>query len=1096
MKKPVLQQIFRRTYRPQLFLLAALLFGLQESPAADVPSRSLASAVPGRAPASQPVRATPAKPVVIKEVRGTVTDATGPLPGVAVTLKSNPSQGVTTDLSGKYILDVPDENAVLVFRMVGFENVEMPVAGKEVIHVEMKVSSSQLGEVVVMAFGEKRGTNEMVGSVTTISPSQLKVPSSNLTTALAGRAAGVIAYQRSGEPGQDNADFFIRGVTTFGYKKDPLILIDGVELTVTDLARMQPDDIESFSIMKDATSTALYGARGANGVILVTTKSGKTGKAKINFRVESSVSAPTKNVELADPVTYMELHNEAVLTRNPLAPTLYSQEKIERTRAGLNPMVYPRTDWRKELIKDFTLNQRFNMNVSGGGSVARYYVAGSVAQDNGLLKVDKINNYNNNIDFKTYTLRSNVNIDLTKSTEIIVRLNGTFDEYTGPIGGGTGTYRNIMRSNPVLFPKSFPIDEDHKYVKHTLFGNYDQGRYLNPYADMVKGYKDYSRSMMLAQFELKQNLSSLTEGLAFRSMANTTRNAFFDVSRYYNPFFYSVGSYDRLADAYKLNALNSTDTSPIQGDESLDFRAGDKLINSTFYMENALNYDRTFSKHGLSGMLIYIMRQNLSANGSTLQLSLPSRNLGLSGRATYTYDNRYYAEFNFGYNGSERFHESQRFGFFPSAGAAWSISNEKFFAPLKETLTNMRLRGTYGLVGNDAIGSATDRFFYLSQVERDGPGATFGENYNVRKPGYRIDRYANEDITWETAIKQNIALEIGLFNKLNFIGEYFTEYRKNILMNRASIPTTMGLSASTQANVGEAAGKGIDLSLDYSEFFSDNFWIQARANFTYATSAFKVYEEPQYAERYLSRIGYSTNQQWGYIAERLFVDDLEVKNSPAQFGSVESGNLRGGDIKYRDVNGDGQITTRDRVALGYPTLPEIIYGFGPSIGFKDFDVSAFFQGLARESFWIDVAATAPFTSFRYTNETFTGNNPNPILENQLLKAYADDHWSEEDNRDQYALWPRLSTERNLNNTQMSSWFMRDGSFLRLKSAEIGYTMPRHLTTRLRMDKLRVYASGTNLHAWSKFKLWDPEMAGNGLGYPVQRVVNLGLNVTF
>jgi TonB-linked SusC/RagA family outer membrane protein len=1029
-----------------------------------------------------------------KEIRGSVRDSIGFLPGVSINVKNNSGIGTTTDVNGKYILEVPDENSVLVFKMVGFTPQEVSVRGREVINITLNESTSQLDEVVVLAFGEKRSVNEVVGSVTTINPSELKVPSSNLTTALAGRAAGVIAYQRSGEPGQDNADFFIRGVTTFGYKKDPLILIDGVELTTTDLARLQTDDIASFSIMKDATSTALYGARGANGVILVTTKSGVTGKAKLNFRIENSVSAPTDNVELADPVTYMRLNNEAILTRNPLAPTQFSQQKIDRTIAGLNPYVYPATDWRDELIKDYTLNQRLNMNISGGGSVARYYVAGSISQDNGLLKVDKVNNFNNNIDFKTYTLRSNVNIDLTKSTEMIVRLNGTFDEYNGPIGGGTSTYRNIMRSNPALFPKSFPTDEDHKYVKHILFGNFDQGRYLNPYADMVKGYKDYSRSMMLAQLELKQNLSSLVEGLSFRTMANTTRNAFFDVSRFYNPFFYSVGSYDRPTDSYKISGLNDTETSSIQGDESLDFRAGDKLINSTFYMENALNYDRTFNKHGISGMLIHIMRQDLSANGSTLQLSLPSRNLGLSGRATYSYANRYFGEFNFGYNGSERFHESRRYGFFPSAGLAWNVSNEKFFEPIKSTITNLRLRATYGLVGNDAIGSPSDRFFYLSQVDRNGPGATFGENYNVRRPGYNISRYANNDITWETAIKQNLALELSLFDKLNFIGEYFMEYRKNILMTRNSIPSSMGLSAVTQANVGEASGQGVDLSMDYSEIFSKDFWIQSRVNFTYATSAYEVFEEPQYDEKHLSRIGYSTSQQWGYIAERLFVDDNEVKNSPAQFGSIQSGTLLGGDIKYRDVNGDGQITTRDRVPLGFPTIPEIVYGFGTSVGFKNMDVSVFFQGLSRESFWIDVNATAPFVSYRYPGEAFAGNNPNPILENQLLKAYANNHWSEENNRDMYALWPRLSTSRNVNNTQISNWFMRNGSFLRLKSAELGYTLPRRLTSKLDIQKFRIYLSGSNLLSWSKFKLWDPEMAGNGLGYPVQRVINLGLNI--
>ncbi|MGV3502082.1 MAG: SusC/RagA family TonB-linked outer membrane protein [Adhaeribacter sp.] len=1091
MKKPLLQQFFRSKYGPQMCLLAALLLGQE---AAQAQLRRSASPQPLSLAQAAPRNPQARQALVKKEVRGTVSDATGPLPGVAVTLKSNPSQGVTTDLSGKFILDVPDESAVLVFRMVGFETQQVPVSGREVINLVMKPSSSQLEEIVVTAFGQKQTKQEVVGAVTTINPAELKVPSSNLTTALAGRAAGVIAYQRSGEPGLDNADFFIRGVTTFGYKMDPLILIDGIELTTTDLARLNPDDIASFSIMKDATSTALYGARGANGVILVTTKQGKEGKAKVNFRLENSFSAPTQNVELADPITYMKLHSEAVLTRDPLGEGLmYNEEKIAKTRAGVNPYMYPATDWRRQLIRDHTLNQRVNMNISGGGAIARYYVAGSFNQDNGLLKVDRQNNFNNNIDLKTYTLRSNVNVNLTKSTEMIVRLSGSFDDYTGPIGGGTATFRNVMRSNPVLFPAYYPKDEAHQFSNHVLFGNYSTGStgrfYLNPYADMVKGYKDYSRSTMLAQFELKQDLSALTEGLAFRTMLNTTRNAYFDVSRFYDPFFYQAGSYDKLANTYHLTELNTEDAT-----EYLGYREGEPRINSIFYLESALNYNKGFGKHNLSGMAIYIMRQNLAANMGSLQSSLPSRNLGLSGRATYAYDNRYFAEFNFGYNGSERFHEKNRFGFFPSAGLAWSVSNEKFFAGIKPTITNLRLRGTYGLIGQDAIGSATDRFFYLSQVDMNNAarGAVFGTDNTYSRTGVDVTRYSNPDITWETSVKSNVALELGLFDKFNFIGEYFREYRRNILMTRASIPTTMGLSAAMRANVGEASGEGVDLSLDYMESFSSNFWIQARANFTYATSAYQVYEEPQYNEAYLSRVGYPTTQQWGYIAERLFVDDAEVANSPAQnFGSV----VRGGDIKYRDVNGDGQITTLDRVPLGFPTTPEIIYGFGASLGRGPVDISAFFQGLGRESFWIDVNATAPFVSYTYPNEVFTGDYTNPILENQLIQAYADNHWSEE-NRNLYALWPRLSATRNENNSQQSSWFMRDGSFVRLKSAEIGYTLPQPLATRLRMQKLRLYLSGTNLLTWSRFKLWDVEMAGNGLGYPVQRVVNLGLNVSF
>ncbi|MGV8879171.1 MAG: TonB-dependent receptor [Sphingobacteriaceae bacterium] len=1021
-----------------------------------------------------PARLTVTKTAVVQAIpiSGTVRDSLGILPGVTVMVKGT-TIGTNTDQNGKFILDVPDDNSILVFTLIGYVSQEMPVKDKTVINVSLKTDIKGLEEVVVVAFGTQKKT-DLVGSVTSIKVSDLKVPSSNLTQALAGRAAGIIAYQRSGEPGKDNADFFIRGVTTFGYKTSPLILIDGMELTTKDLARLQPDDIASFSIMKDATSTALYGARGANGVILVTTKQGKMGKANLSLRLENSMSRATKDIQLADPITYMRMGNEAVLTRDPLGEILYSDEKIASTLAGVNPTVYPANDWKKIMFKDYTLNQRLNLNVSGGGGVARYFVSGSYNKDNGIMKVDKRNNFNNNIDLKSYTLRTNVTIDVTKTTEMIVRLSGNFDDYKGPIDGGADMYAKVMRSNPVLFPAYYPVDEQHQFVKHILFGNYDAGQYINPYADMTKGYKDYSSSLMLAQLEAKQDLSFLTKGLSFRTMVNTNRNSYFDVSRFYNPYYYRLAGYDKLTDTYGIGPINE-DT----GTEYLGYREGPKTVSSTFYLESMLNYSRTFNeKHGFSGLLVYMMRENLNANAGDLQRSLPFRNLGLSGRATYAYDNRYFAEFNFGYNGSERFYEKKRFGFFPSAGIAWSVSNEKFFAPIKTVVNNFRLRATYGLIGNDAIGSEYDRFFYLSNVNMADPSraAFFGRDFSsgYYLPGVSVSRYSNQDITWETSTQKNIALELGLFNKINITAEYYSQVRDNILMTRSSIPVTMGFSAPIRANVGQASGRGTDMSLEYTETFNGGLWLQGRGNFTYATSKFNIYEEPEYNESYRSRIGNSIYQNFGYIAERLFIDDEEAANSPKQ----NFGIYGGGDIKYTDINRDGQITQADMVPLGNPTLPEITYGFGFSGGYKNFDVSAFFQGLANESFWIDPVATSPFQ-----NQT------------QVLKAYADSYWSE-DNRDIYALWPRLGTTVSSNNAQTSTWFMRDGSFLRLKQVEVGYTLPKKLMNKIHTSNFRIYLNASNLLNFSKFKLWDVEMGGNGLGYPIQKVFNVGLNVNF
>ncbi|MDR1415417.1 MAG: TonB-dependent receptor [Odoribacteraceae bacterium] len=1018
-----------------------------------------------------------AKPVVQqpeqprKRVTGRVIDETNaPMPGVTLIVDGT-TRGVSTDVDGTFTIDILSTER-LVISFIGYQGQTIPVGEQTWITVQMKPKTDELEEVTVVAFAKQR-KESVIGSITTINPSSLNVPSSNLTTAFAGRLAGLISYQRSGEPGEDNASFFIRGITSFGTGKvDPLILIDGVEMNVTSLAHLNPDDIASFSIMKDATATALYGARGANGVILVTTREGKEGKSRISLRVENSFSMPTKNVHLSDPITYMRLHNEAVLTRNPLGQLPYSAEKIDRTIAGINPYVYPATNWHRMLFKDVTANQRVNISLSGGGSVARYYVAGSFAQDNGVLKVDKRNNFNSNIDLKKYTLHTNVNINLSPTTELITRLHAAFDDYRGPLDGGADLYNKVIRTNPVLFPAYYAPDEANLTTEHILFGNYAGGDYLNPYADLVKGYKEYSRSSILAQLELKQNFDFLLDGLNARLMLSTTRDAYFDLQRAYTPFWYSVSAYDRQTDTYKLLRIN-----PDAGEPWLTYNEGAKQASSSIYMEGVLQYDRALdARNSIGALLVLTLREALDGNAGTLTNSLPRRNLGVSGRFTYAYADRYFAEFNFGYNGSERFARDERWGFFPSAGVAWYISNEEFF-PWKDVVNKLKLRATYGVVGNDQIGDSGDRFFYLSNVtlKDDNRSYSFGYDMNYGRQGTSISRYADDNITWETAYKQNYGIEVGLFNNLDLQVDYFREHRARILQNRAYIPNTMGLQSNPQSNIGETLARGADISLDFTRSFADRSWLALRGTFTYATAEYKVFEEPSYeGAPWRSRVGAKISQQWGLIAERLFVDEEEVRNAPEQL----FGPYMAGDIKYKDINHDGVINAADGVQVGYPTTPEINYGFGFSYGRGAWDISGFFQGSARSSFWIDPNATAPFVGNR-----------------ALLDVYANDHWSEDD-RDLHALWPRLSNEVVSNNTQLNTWFMRDGTFLRLKSAEIGYTLPDRLTRALLLDKARVYLSGTNLFGLSKFKLWDVEMAGNGLGYPLQRVYNIGINVNF
>jgi TonB-linked SusC/RagA family outer membrane protein len=563
-----------------------------------------------------------------------------------------------------------------------------------------------------------------------------------------------------------------------------------------------------------------------------------------------------------------------------------------------------------------------------------------------------------------------------------------------------------------------------------MFGNY-KNEYLNPYADMMKGYRNTSRSQMLAQVEGIQDLKFITEGLNIRAMVNVSRLANYSVSREYSPYYYQLIGYDISTGRYRFDVTN-----PDSGTAYLNLAPGSRDLRSTMYSEVQVNYNRDFGKHTVGALLVAIARENLTPPTSgDVQLSIPSRNAGVSGRATYSFDSRYFLEFNFGYNGSERFAAKHRFGFFPSVGAGWMVSNEKFWENLKPVINNLKLRYSYGLVGNDNIGRAEERFFYLSNVYMTDSDkkATFGIDRGTEIPyGVTIRQYADENVTWEISEKQNFAVELGLFKKLEIIAEYFTEHRRNIFMTRASIPATMGLETDwpIKANVGEATGNGFDLSMDYNQSWTKDFWTSVRLNFTYAVGKYKVYEEYDYPEKWRLHAGRRINQWDGYIAERLFVDDAEARNSPAQSFGSEYG---GGDIKYTDVNRDGQITSADRVFMGNPTTPEIIYGFGLSAGFKGFDISMFFQGLDNESFWINVSQTSPFIR-------------NGREQTQLLKYYADNHWSET-NQNTYALWPRLDYQVNNNNKQTSTYFMRNGAFLRLPvngrkncvSAISGYT---------------------------------------------------------
>lgn len=1044
-----------------------------------------------------------------KMITGIIKDTSQlPLLGVTVQLKNSPIVTVSDSFGHFAIETLHPEKDVLQFSFVGYQPLEQKVIMGKMMEVFMTRETRTGDEVVVVAFGKQKKTT-MVGSVTSISPKELKGPSSNLTTMLAGRLAGIIAFQRSGEPGQDNANFFIRGLGNFGAgKQDPLIYIDGIESSTEDMARLQSDNIDNFSLLKDATATAMYGARGANGVVLITTKQGISGQTKFNLRVESRLSGNTKLYKLADNITYMRLANEAATTRDPLGVAPYDPSKIDNTAAGKNPILYPSNDWMKLLIKNYTNNVAANFDLSGGSEKARYFVSMTYDENNGLMREQTLNNFKSNIKLRSYSVLSNINLKLTNTTDALISIKARFDDYNGPIGGGGAIFTTASTSNPVAYPAIYP-QSYLPYAKHPLFGNAfvpgtnNIALYINPYARAVSGYQETNKSQLTPQITVNQNMKGITKGLTASLMAYTTRESFFAVSRQYNPFYYSAFT---VNDSTYLSLLNGVRNNVQIGSaptEYLNFAPGEKTVSTVLWGQLALNYARLFAeKHNVGASLIGFSRSALSGNASSLQLSLPARNLSFSGRATYGYDERYLMEFAFGYNASERFAKKNRWGFFPSIGLGWVVSNEKFFEPLQNTISNFKLRATYGTSGNDAVGQSGDRFFYLSEVDFNGGGYAFGERFNYFRSGVNTLRYANENITWQTSTQANLGMDITLFKDLTIVADVYKRRVEGILLNRsATVPTTLGLQAGVVASTGITDIKGLELAFTYNKELSPNLSLISRANFTYSTNRIVYTEEPSYPDglQYLSKVGRSGNQIYGLIAERLFTDEREVANSPQQsFGGL----VMGGDIKYRDINGDGKITGLDLVPIGWPTTPEITYGFGGTLAYKSLvDVSFFFQGSARSSFLINPGSSLAsdgtvegISPFVVNPRTFSGNNI-VVAQSGLLDVIAKDHWSE-DNRNPYAFWPRLSDKVVANNAQSSTWWLQNGNFLRLKQVDIGYNPDSKLIKKYGLTLARIYASAQNLFTWSNFKLWDVEMAGNGLGYPLQRVYSLGIRLGF
>jgi TonB-linked SusC/RagA family outer membrane protein len=1010
-----------------------------------------------------------------KTITGRVKgDDNSPLSGVAVQVK-NTSVGTVTGELGEFSLTA-GESDTLVFSLVGMKEVKQYVGQRTVIDVTMVDDETELEEVQVVAFGVQKKSSS-VASITTVKPSELRVAAHNFTSSFAGRIPGMISYQTSGEPGSADelAQFFVRGVTTFGYTQSPLILIDGFESSAYELARLQVDDIESFSIFKDASAAALYGARGANGVLYVITKSGQSSGISINARVDTHIATPTKMIEMVDALDYMRLYNEAVVTRNPRAGKYYSEQVIESTRNNENPMIFPNVDWYGELFKQTTINKRANLNLSGGGNIARFYVSGGFENENGLLKNDTHNKFNSNISINRVHMRSNVIFNITKTTTLDTRIQAEFESYNGPHEEAGAIFNSIMAVNPVDFPPFYAPDEANRYTTHTLFGSIlvgaDDHLQPNPYAEMVKGYRTKNIGIVTIMATIKQDFDFLVQGLKFEGKGSVKTNGESTRRRSFKPFYYSVEQYNQVTQEYKLFGLNRLTGNTNIGDMDVTHSR-----SSSYYFEGRLNWNRVYGVHSVGAMAVGTVQQVADLVAGTIFAALPARNAGISGRATYDYDNRYFAEFNFGYNGSEKFTGEKRFGFFPSIGAAWMVSNEKFWEPVKDVINLLKFRATYGKNGNDGIAGAEARFNFLSNISRGGAPYTWGLLGDNSGSGYSINRYANDNISWEISRKANLGLEINALNNVfKFQFDLWKDWRSNIYQERKTFAASTGLvegGLKIYGNIGKVETVGFESSLDIEKSFNKDVWLLGRFNFTYSKNKIMVQDEEQFRDRYLSAIGQSTNVLRGLVAERLFVDETETVNSARQ----DWGWYEAGDIKYKDFNGDGRVNKNDMVPMGYPGIPEIQYGFGLSGGWRNFDLSFFFQGNSRVSFFIDPGGIAPLIDHR-----------------NALQIVANDYWTET-NPNVHAFWPRLSITTLGNNTQLSSWWLRNGTFLRMKSAEIGYNIKN--IDKLLVKSGRIYFSVENVFYVSTFKLWDPEMGASGRGYPPNRRFNIGLLLQF
>lgn len=1037
--------------------------------------------------------------VNLVEVSGRVLDEKGnPVAGATVIVYGT-SMGAATDSEGRFRLRVQPDG-VLSFSFIGYKTEIVPLKGRTKISVALKPETESLEEVTVVAFGTQK-KESVVSAITTVRPMDLKSSSSDLTASLTGKIAGIIGWQTGGAPGalteeEMNTKFYIRGISSSNGSSEPLVLIDGVESSRLDLARMAPEDIESFSVLKDASATAMYGARGANGVILVTTKKGKAGSVYTIVRYEAVTSKPTKEIDVVDPKTYMRMYNEALLARNPNATPAYALTKIERTGDPRYPSyVYPANDWYNILFKNFSVNHRVGVNVRGGSDLMQYYASVNYAHDQGMLKTDRLNQFDVNIKNSTLSSRINLNVNLNNAIRLLVNSSFSIDKYHGSNAETSEVYGLAFNASPVDFAPTYPGDKEYSWP-HLRFGatieSLESG-VGNPYARLQAGYKERGRYSVTTRAEYIHNLSTLLKGLELRASVALSKTGY-DMNAFTTvPFYYWLdtdnGGYDfETGEHFLTLVLNGRRTlkQPSSG--------GSAAFSTTQWVyEGRLLHTSAWggienNRHQTSLTAVFQAQQANSAPNSDLFDSFEQRNLSFSMRGSYGFLDRYFAEASFGYNGSERFTKNNRMGFFPAVGVAWLVSKENFMQNVSNWIPFFKLRFSWGKVGNDGI-IKEPRFVYMPEIITTPLASPVNPDAGNEGVFHRkeIKNYGDPNVKWEISEQINLGLETRLFkNRLELNADFYQEIRHNIIERRTVIPANMGVEIAPLDNMGKIRSRGVDLSAKVQHAFSKDFWLILNGTFTYSKAVYKELEEAFDKPRWQWKKGHELSQTVGYIAEGLFRDQGEIDNSPQAHTTVMPG-----DIRYRDINKDGVIDIEDAVHIGFPTTPRFVYGFSGFINYKNWEFNFAFQGSGQRSFFIRPDALSPFVGNR-----------------AMLKAIYESHWTET-SMDNRPFWPRLSTQNivvtnpqedwyNANNTEVrkSTYFMRECSFLRCTSLELAYNLPSALCNKLSLQNVKFFVRANNPFIITNFKLWDVELGEHGFNYPIQKTYAIGLNVSF